>query len=482
MSQDNHLPSAFSLEKLELLARLCQSEELSPALLPITARSKDAPVPLSYTQEWVWTRCQAFPYNPFYNTTSAFILEGNLDISALESSLNEIIRRHEIWRTRFRLENNQPYQYILPEFELEVPLLDLRQHHELEAQARHLAEEQARQPFDLSGGNLLRATLLELDEQRHTLLLVVHHIIADGWSGGLFVRELATLYPAFQAGQPSPLPALPVQYADYTLWQRHWLQGETLGNLLDYWKNQLAGIRNGISLPGQKLSSGPPSFAGKTLPVTFPRPLTEALTRLSRQEGVTLFTLLLAAFKALLFYYCRNEDIVVGTPVANRSRVETETLLGCYVNLLVLRSDLSGNPTFRELVRRENKVCQDAFAHQDLPFVKLVEALQPDRENWPHPFFQVKFEYNNTPTRARLQLPDLHLRPLEFEPGTVRYDLNLILEDRRNGLGGWLQYAADLYEDTFIIRLEQNYQKLLAKITANPSSHLLELISGLDPA
>jgi hypothetical protein len=472
--------TSFDLEKLALLAHLREAEDLtSTRIIP---RKPGTPLPLSFTQEWVWRRCRFQPFNPFYNNASAFILEGALDEEALEKSLHEIIRRHESWRTRFMVEGSGVAQVVLADFPLKIGSLDLSRELNLENAARSLAGKIARQPFDLTGAPPLRATLLKLGNQKYALVLVAHHIIADGWSAGLFGRELSALYPAYQSGKIPARPTLPIQYGDYTLWQRQGLEGGRLAELLEWWQTRLAGVGQGTSLAGQKPRPGPPTFAGKAISLAFTRPLTDKLTRLSRQEGVTLFTLMLAAFKTRLFYYVREENIVVGTPVANRTPLETEGLLGCFVNSVVLRSDLAGNPTFRGLLQREKKVCQEAFAHQELPFIRLVEALQPGRADWPHPFFQIYFEYNNTLTRGRLQLPGLELRPLNFEPGTTRYDLNMMLEDRETGLGGWLQYATDLYEEAFMRGFALNYTKLLEQVATDPDRPLSELVYNLDPA
>ncbi|NWJ45587.1 MAG: hypothetical protein HXX08_06890 [Chloroflexi bacterium] len=463
-------------EKLALLARLIQAEGLaSSATDAIPKHNPSELIPASYSQEWVWKRCQQAPNSPFYNSAFALILEGKLNRASLEESLREIVRRHAAWRTAFSLIDGTLCQQINPEPVFELNYYDLSVVNEAEQyiETEKLAVHQAHKLFDLNCVPLIRAALLKHTDTRHVLALVVHHIIADGWSTGLFIKELAVLYPAFSNGNSSPLPELPIQYPDYTLWQRNWLQGE-LDKQLAYWSNQLFGLPEvQPSLAGEARPNNP-DYAGKSYSLELSEDLSSALKRLSQQEGVTLFTLLLSAFAALINLYSGQEDIALGTPVANRSTVEAEALLGCFVNNLVIRADFSGNSSFKQILSLMNKVCLEAFAHQDMPFVKLVEALKPGN-NASHPFFQTRFEFSNFPSRERLEIKGLRLSPLEFETGLVRFDLNLIMEERDNRLVGWLQYATALYSDAFIIRLAQNYENLLQHIVRQPELRLNEL-------
>jgi hypothetical protein len=340
--------------------------------------------------------------------------------------------------------------------------------------------------FDLTQAPLLRWMLLRVSEQEHLLLLSTHHIVCDGWSAGVFVRELATLYNAFSQGQPSPLPELPIQYADFALWQREWLQGEVLETQLTYWKRQLGTIP-----PVLKLSSDRPlgggkanrSFtqtsAGKQQCFTLSPSLTEALKTLCQQEGMTLFMTLLAAFKALLYRYSTQDDIVVGSPIANRNRSEIEQLIGFFANTLVLRTDLSGNPTFRDVLKRVREVTLGAYAHQDLPFENLVAQLQPERHWGQTPLYQVWFVLQNAPMPV-VELPSLTLSLLEVETGAVRHDLKLDLTETPEGIQGFFEYKIDLFEASTIARMAQLYETLLDTVIKQPAIELNALVKVLE--
>ncbi|MEW5861420.1 MAG: condensation domain-containing protein, partial [Cyanobacteriota bacterium] len=374
--------------------------------------------PASFAQQRLWFLDQLIPGNTIYNVPTVIRLTGSLNLAALEQTFNEIVRRHEALRTTFKVLEGQPVQVIPAEscanasgLSRPLSVVDLRQFPECdrELQAQQLVAAEIERPFDLSSIPLLRVMLLQLSETEHILLLNMHHIICDDWSIGVLIRELGTLYTAFtcrDAMHPvSTLPELPLQYADFAHWQREWLQGEVLETQLAYWRQQLNGI-SVLNLPVDRPKPAVASYRGATQSLELPKKLSDALQTLSQQEGATLFMTLLAAFQILLYRYTHQEDIAVGSPIANRNRSEIEGLIGFFVNSLVLRTDLSGNPTFRELLGRVRQVTLGAYSHQDLPFEKLVEELHPERNLNIHPLFQVVFGFENTPMSA-LELPGL---------------------------------------------------------------------------
>jgi len=337
-----------------------------------------------------------------------------------------------------------------------------------------LASEEAIRPFDLAEGPLFRATLLRFHDDDHVLLFNMHHIVSDGWSMAVLFRELSALYKAFSEGQSSPLHDLRIQYADYTLWQREWLQGDALKQQLAYWKQQLAGAPALLELPTDRPRPRIQSFRGARLPLILTKSLAQGLKALSNSEGVTLFMTLLATFKVLLSRYTGQSDIVLGVPIAGRSHADTEELIGLFINTLVLRSDLSGNPTFRTLLRRVKDVALGAYAHQDLPFEKLVEGLQPERDLSYNPLFQVFFALHNfSPTL--LTLPGITTTPLDVHNGVARFDLALDLVETPDGLTGTLEYNRDLFDAATITRMAGHFQTLLEAIVANPEQPISDL-------
>ncbi len=341
-------------------------------------------------------------------------LTGRLNVEALRQALNAIVARHESLRTTFPSVKGRPVQVIAPSLIVVLPIIDLSGFPEIkrEAEALRLVAHEAQRTFDLSRGPLMRARLLRLSEEEHIVLLTMHHIVSDAWSMGVLFRELGELYGAFSAERESPLAELPIQYADYAVWQRAWLQGERLEEQLSYWKEQLAGAPAVLELPTDKPRPAVQSFRGARQFSALSKNLSQALNELSRRDGATLFMMLLAAFQALLMRYSGQEDISVGTDVANRNRAETEGLIGFFLNHLVLRTDLSGNPTFRELLGRVREVALEAYAHQDVSFHKLVEALKPERSQSHTPLFQILFVLQNAPT-VPLRLTGLTLSQLD---------------------------------------------------------------------
>ncbi|MBV8887999.1 MAG: amino acid adenylation domain-containing protein [Chroococcidiopsidaceae cyanobacterium CP_BM_RX_35] len=429
--------------------------------------------PVSFAQQRLWFLEQLVPGNPFYNVPTAVLLTGSLNVAALEQTFNEIVRRHEALRTTFRIVEGEPVQVIAPSWHLPLSLVDLQElpEAEREAEVQRLLTAEFQQPFELSQGSLLRIKLLQLGEAEHVLMLTMHHIVADGWSAGVLLRELGTLYNAFSIGQPSPLVDLPIQYADFAYWQREWLQGEVLVTQMAYWQQQLDDVPLGLDLPTDRPRPVLPTFRGARQFLMLPVELSEGLSTLSAREGVTLFMTLLAAFQTLLYRYTGQEDIVVGSPIANRNRSEIEGLIGFFVNSLVLRTDLSGNPPFRELLSRVREVALGAYAHQDLPFEKLVEELQPERDLNRNPLFQVVFALQNAPVEV-LELPRLTLSPLSFDPGTARFDLEFQLVECLGSLGVVVTYSTDLFDAATITRMLENFRTLLESIVGQPEQRL----------
>ncbi len=402
----------------------------------------------------------------------------------VKRSLNEILQRHEALRTRFTLVEGKPVQVIIPDLILEIPVVNLEDvpETEKEQEVLRLADREAKLPFDLAQPPLLRVTLLKLSVTDHVALFTMHHIATDGWSIAILIQELSTLYETFSAKltTPSPLPELSIQYGDFAHWQRQWLQGEILADRLDYWKRQLAGIPSKLNL--EKLAVNLPAN-NQTRECAIhsfllPLDLSAKIKALSSQEGVTLFMTLLASFQTLLYRYTSQEDIVIGTDVANRDRPELEAIMGFFVNLLVLRGDLAGNPTFRELLEQVREVTLAAYDRADLPFAKLVEALRPDRSHSITPLFQVLFVLQNVPMPA-FKLSDLKVEVMELNTGLARFDLALFMEESEAGIKGIWKYRSDLFTSKEIARITDNLQTLLCSITDNPDTAIdgLEMLS-----
>ncbi|MGH3582238.1 MAG: non-ribosomal peptide synthetase, partial [Mycobacterium sp.] len=411
-----------------------------------------------------------------YNMPSAVRLEGELDGVALERALAEIVRRHEALRTRFAVAEGVGWQVIdaAGAFRLERVDLSGQPEEEREAEARRLTALEATQRFDLATGPLLRAKLLRLGVREHVVLVTLHHIVSDGWSMGVLVEELVSLYGAYVRGENSPLAELAVQYADYALWQRSWLQGEVLERQVGYWRNRLSGAPAALELPTDRPRPAVASHAGGSVPVRLPAVLKDRLMELGRREGATLYMVLLAAYQALLKAYSGQDDIVVGSPIAGRRRQELEGLIGFFVNTLVLRTDLSGDPTFRELLGRVKETALGAYAHQDLPFEKLVEELRPVRDLSRQPVFQAVLALQNAPMGA-LEAPGLTLRPAGGAQVTSQFDLSLFVWETADGLQGYLEYATDLFERSTIERLSGHLEVLLDGIVADPGRRLSAL-------
>jgi amino acid adenylation domain-containing protein len=460
----------------ELALRVEEMKIDAEPLPPLRRVPRDQPLPLSFAQQRLWFLNQLEPNNPFYNIPVAIRLSGTLQVEPLQQAVNEIIRRHEVLRTHYVVENDLPVQVIADELKIDIPVDDLSglPSEIQEPEVRRIAIEKGRHVFNLQTGPVIRASLLKLGEQEHVLLLNTHHISNDGWSIWQFANELAPLYEAFVEGKPSPLRELPVQYADFAVWQQSWLQSETITRQLDYWKKQLAGMPDTLELPTDRRRPAALSSRGTTERVVLARGLADRLVELSRREGATLFMTLLAAFQTLLYRYTRQEDIVVGSPIANRNRAEIEDLIGFFVNTLVMRSDLSGNPTFRELIHRVREVALGAYANQDLPFEKLVEVLHPERELGRIPLFQVWFVLQNAPHNS-LRLPGLELRGMEVHNGTAKFDLGLFAGEIPDGLFCTVEYSTDLFDASTIQRLLGHFRVLLEAIVEDPDQRIGDL-------
>ncbi|MCC5601602.1 non-ribosomal peptide synthetase [Nostoc favosum] len=443
---------------------------------PICPVKRQENLPLSFAQQRLWFLAQLEPDSPFYNIPAAVRLQGQLNVEALQQTFNEIINRHEALRTNFQIIEGQAVAVISEEKPLKLSIFNISSlpANRQEAEVKQLAFQEAQKPFDLKSDLLLRVKLLCLSEQEHIVLLTMHHIVSDGWSTDVLVQEIATLYPAFFSGQSSPLPELPIQYVDFATWQRQWLQGKVLETQLSYWLKQLENAPKVLELPTDHPRPAIQTFRGATYSFKLSKELSASLNKLSQQQGSTLFMTLLAAFQTLLWRYTGQEDIVVGSPIANRNRAEIEGLIGFFVNILVLRTNLAGNPSFEELLKRLREVALCGFAHQDLPFELLVEQLQPERDLSHTPLFQVMFVLQNAPMSA-LELPDLTLSPLETNSDTANFDLNLHIIETESGLVGSLEYSTDLFEETSIHRMVEHLQTLLEGIVANPQQRLSEL-------
>jgi amino acid adenylation domain-containing protein len=437
--------------------------------------------PLSFAQERMWFLDQLEPDSVAYNSSQLIRLRGPLDIEAFQRSLAEVVRRHEVLRTRFPVAQGVPIQEVLPAGRFRVLVLDFSSgpKSEGEERARQWALEEFRRRFDLTEGLPLRATLLRLDEEDHFLALVAHHIVIDGWSMRILLREVATLYIGYQAGRPSSLPELQIQYRDYAAWQRERFEESGLQRERAYWRDRLSGVPAVLELPSDRPRGAAQSSDGGQLFFTLPGDLTDAVIALSRRERVTPFMTLLATFQVLLSRWSGQTDIVVGTPIAGRTRREFEDLIGCFTNTLALRTDCSGNPTFRELLTRVREATLSAFDHQDLPFEKLVEDLHLERSLGHHPLFQVLFNYRNYPADP-VDASPLRIEDVELERGTAKFDLDLSLRREAGGLRGVLTYSLDLFEPESASHLVEQFQSLLQQVVRAPesSTHAFSLLTG----
>lgn len=463
----------LSPEERALLEERLREKGTAVAEAEIPRREGAGPAPLSFAQQRLWFLDQLEPGNAFYNTSRAMVLVGRMDVAALERSFNEIVRRHESLRTTFQATEGQPAQVVSPYRPVRLERVDLSNLPDGESESRRLVKEEAGAPFDLARGPLWRLRLYRIAEEKSVLQLTTHHIVSDGWSMGVFFRELQVLYSAFSAGKPSPLEELPLQYSDFAVWQREWLEGEVLETQLSYWKDRLRGVP-ALELPTDRPRPALQTDHGSRISFELAAGLSEALRELTRREKTTVFMTLVAAFQTLLHRYSGQSDFPIATPIANRNRPEIEGLIGFFVNTLVLRADLAGDPSFRELLARVRDSALGAFSHQDLPFEKLVEELNPDRTLSHTPLFQVMFIFQNVPSSPP-ELSGLSRLPFPWEGTTAKFDLTLTMHDTEGGLAGSFEYNRDLFDPATIRRLIEHFEVLLTGIAASPGARVSEL-------
>jgi amino acid adenylation domain-containing protein len=474
--------SVFERATVEGLAQVIEEairagrQDEAPPLVRVKREGRgDERLPLSFAQQRLWFLDQLAPNNPLYNSTQAVNLEGRLDLGALERVINEIVRRHEVLRTRFEVVAGAPAQ-VIDEWEprrLEVVNLTGLTREEREAEAERMAREQAVSEFDLRRGPLLRVKALKLQEEEHVVLFTMSHIVSDAWSMGILITEVETLYRAYSAGGASPLEELPIQYADYAVWQRNWLQGEALERQLSYWRERLAGLPP-LELPFDYPRPAVASFCGASLSFGLSEELTEGIRALSGHEGATLFMTLLAAFQTLLMRYSGQEDIAVGSPIANRTRAETEALIGFFANTLVLRTKVEGELSFRELLGHVREATLGAYTHQDIPFEKLVEELQPDRSLNIQPLFQVMFVLQNAPTPP-LKLQGIGVEAISIHTRTSKFDLLLSMIEEGGRLTAAMEYNTDIFKELTIERMLRHFETLLEGVVADPDRPISDL-------
>jgi amino acid adenylation domain-containing protein len=443
---------------------------------PIVAVLRDRDLPASPAQQRLWFLDRLDPNNAFYNIPAAVRLTGDLRCAELEKSVNEIVRRHESLRTTFATRQGRPMQVVAPALQLTMPLVDLSS---LPLAARasevsRLLAAEAQAPFDLSAGPLLRTLVLRLAADEHVLLLTLHHIVSDGWSIGILINELKALYEAYLEGVESPLPEMTIQYADFACWQQQLLEGEWLEQELIYWRQQLGSSPAVLELPTDRPRPAMQTYRGAVQIFALPSSLKEALKALSLSQDVTLFMTLLAAFQTLLHRYNGQTEINIGTPIAGRASVETENLIGLFLNTLVLRTDLSGNPRFSELLGRVRETALSAYVNQNVPFEKLVEELSPDRDLSHAPLFQVMFALQNAPAAA-LELPGISMERLEVPTTTAKFELFLSVEETEDALHGSLEYNTDLFDRSTIERLIEHFLNLLEAVVADPDQRIAAL-------
>ena len=467
----------FSAKRRALLEAMLSEQGInSPAAERIHRRDAGGPAPLSFAQQRLWFFDQFEPGNPAYNLVSSVLLQGKLDTLALERSFNEVIRRHEALRTTFDVTENEVVQIIAPPEPLRLQLIDITHLNdaELDDVVQNLIHEQTQASFDLKRGPLLRITLIGLRDDEHVLLLAMHHIVSDAWSMGVLIGEIVTLYQGYAAGREVALPALPIQYADFAAWQRDWLQGDVLNEQFAYWRQHLGGSLPILELPTDRPRPALQTYNGSSISFPLSTGLSQSIRSLCRAEGVTLFMTLLAAFKVLLYRYTGQEDLIVGSPIANRHRHELEGLIGFFVNTLAMRTNLSGNPTFRELLKLVRETALGAYAHQDLPFEYLVEQLQPNRDLSHSPLVQVVLVLQNTPER-KAELPGLLVTPLKYQAETAKFDLTLYFDELGSELQGTFEYNTDLFDRDTIARMAQHLRTLLEGIVVDPAARISEL-------
>ncbi|HEY2116060.1 MAG TPA: condensation domain-containing protein, partial [Candidatus Angelobacter sp.] len=462
MAFENLTMKNYLEQEAELLKLILESEGIAGSVATIPPRGTISKSPLSYAQERLWFLNRLEPNGDAYNVPLAFELTGELNRHVLERSLQEIIRRHEVLRTRFVMEAGRPVQEILETPQVHLPFMDLRSFDADEARkrAKQIATEEGRRSFDLSKGELLHAVLMRLEDERHWLAFTIHHIVFDEWSLKIFKEELRAIYDAFRAGKPSPLPGLPIQYADFAVWQRKWLKGEVLEKQLEYWKKQLSPLPEQLELPTDHPRPLAQSYRGAVTSRVLDWELWDRCRAISRSENASMFILLLAVFEAVIARYTGQKDFAVGCPVANRDRVETEELIGFFLNTLVMRANLSKESTFKQLLEQVRESALKGFAHQDVPFEKVVEVSAPDRDLSRSPMFQVMFTLQDSQL-PKPQTGSLGLRLMPVEITTSKCDLILMVAVEEQGPTLRLNYSTDLFEEKTIQRMGEHWKRML---------------------
>jgi natural product biosynthesis luciferase-like monooxygenase protein len=474
------LQLAFENPTVQTLAKAISEAQSKPGAAlqdtdQIEATERNGSLPLSFAQHRIWFLHQLEP-GSHYNDHFDLRLTGPVDVAALERAINEIIRRHETLRSTFTKGDSGPVLQILPELTIKLDVTDISSLpvQAQEQQAIHIAVRDCRQPFDLENGPLFRASLVRLAPEDHLLVLTFDHIVIDGWSHGVFLSEMTALYEAFLAGKPSPLPQLAIQYTDFADWQQKWFKGENIEPHLAYWRKQLAGAPPVLELPADHPRPVVETFRGARHFLRFNKDLIDALSTVGRKENSTLFMVFLAAFQVLLSKYSDREDIILGSPIANRNRAETEALIGSFMNTLVLRGDLRGDPSFLEFLQRVRRVCLDAYAHQDLPFEQLVADIQPPRDLGYSPVFQVMFILQNTPMPVA-NAAGLSFAHFDVDAGSSKLDITLNLEETKEGAIGWIEYATDLFDPASMTAMAGHFDTLLRSIAADARKKLSQL-------
>jgi hypothetical protein len=442
----------------------------------IKPRTGTDPAPLSFSQQRIWFLEQWEPGAPTHNGARAFRLEGRLDVAALQHALEQIVQRHEVLRTVYVVQGREPRQVLLDTWLVPIPVIDLKALPVAERESRllHLLREQAREPFDLSADVMLRATVFELGPEESALLIRLHHIAFDAFSDRIFWSELATLYSARVNESAGALPELPIQYVDFAVWQRARLQGDLLESLTAYWRDALSGAPPLLRLPTDRRRRAVQRHEGAHHPLSLPVDLAEGVAALARSESATVYMALLGTFAALLYRFSGEADVVVGTPIANRTHVELQPLIGFFSNTLALRNRLHGNPSFREVLRRTRETALGGYSHQELPFEKIVDALQVPRDASYNPLFQVNFRAQSE-SRSGLELPGIRATPLTVDIGFSRFDLALELQVQPDSFGGYFEYDVDLFDLEKIELLAADLEALLSQVVADPDRPILSL-------
>ncbi|APF18136.1 amino acid adenylation domain protein [Caldithrix abyssi DSM 13497] len=472
---------APTIAELTLKIEQARLQTTGVKIPPLTRQPRSGQLPLSFAQQRLWFLDQLSPDSPFYNIPAAVRIKGQLNVQALEKAVNEIIRRHEVLRTIFVNNNGQPAQKILDDVSFELPIIDLQNESDRDEKVRRLLNRDAMQPFKLDRWPLFRLQLVKLSEHDFIFMFTMHHIISDGWSTSVFMREVGALYEAFSKGLPSPLPELPIQYADFAAWQRSWLKDDVLQEQLNYWKEKIGINPPVLNLPLDHPRPPVQTFNGDAVAGQLPEDISGKLNRLAQQYSVTPFMALLAVFQTLLHHYANQDEILVGSPIANRNYRATEDLIGFFVNTLVLRSDFNLVNTFEELLAQVRETTLGAYAHQDLPFEQLVEVLQPERDMSHSPLFQVMFVLQNTPPGSQsMEFPTIRLEVLEAEERTAKFDLTLVMAESPEGYFYEFEYNTDLFEKSTIERMARHFEILLKQLVEKPAQPLarLELVSG----